>query len=138
MVNPLANFQLLDTTRGDRLLDLAAVTAIIEGGTTAQQDAFAGEVAQVIANAGYSGKFTSPALTTAANAQATFTIPVAGMVATDVVTASLANGTNAAGLFAIITVTPGTDELVVVARNIGGVTADGTMVVSYIIAPAAA
>lgn len=132
--NPLAIFNLLDTRIGDRVLNLAALTAMIDGGTEEQQSEFALAVSEALAGDGWSGQFLTGSLNTAADANATVTIPVPGMTADGTAVASYQNGTNTDGLFTILTVTPGDEEIVVVLRNIGAAAANGTIRVSFIIA----
>lgn len=132
--NSLANFNILDTRIGDRVLDLAALTAMLLGASEEDQVAFDDALQNIAAVGGWVGKFTTAALTTAADADATITIPITGLIVSDNVMVSIANGTNAAGEFIVRTVTPAADEVEVVMRNFGAGAADGTMVISYNIA----
>lgn len=64
-----------------------------------------------------SGIITSEALTTAAGALYTLTITNTTVAAADIAFASLQNGTNSAGTPHIVSVTPGSNSLVIVVRN---------------------
>lgn len=79
-----------------------------------------------------SGKITSEALTTAADALYTLTITNTQIAAADTAFASLANGTNTQGQPVIERVTPGVNSLVVVVRNRHASEAlNGTLVISF-------
>lgn len=83
---------------------------------------------------GQAFKITSEALTTAAAAIYTLTLTNASIVATDVVLASIANGTNSAGEPVLERVTPGAGSVVIVVRNRHAANAlNGTLVISGIV-----
>ena len=79
------------------------------------------------------GKVTSEALTTAQNANYTLTITNTAIVATDIVFASVANGTNTQGTPIIVRVTPAAGSLVIVVRNAhdAAQALNGTLVISF-------
>jgi hypothetical protein len=79
------------------------------------------------------GKITSEALTTAQNANYTLTITNTSIVATDIVFASVANGTNSQGTPIIVRVTPAAGSLVIIVRNAhdSAQALNGTLVVSF-------
>ena len=80
-----------------------------------------------------SGVVTSEALTTAAGATYTLTLTDSAIAATDEVFASVQNGTNAAGLPEIATVTPGAGSVVIVVHNDHATAAlNGTLKVTYL------
>lgn len=79
------------------------------------------------------GTVTSDALTTAAGANYTLTITNSFVAAGDQAFASVANGTNSAGLPVVATVTPGAGTLTVVVRNAHASAAlNGTLLVSFV------
>lgn len=78
------------------------------------------------------GKVTSEALTTAADATYTLTITNSEIAAADIVTASVANGTNTQGIPVVQRVTPAAGSLVITVTNLHASQAlNGTIVVSY-------
>jgi hypothetical protein len=79
------------------------------------------------------GKITSESLTTAQNTNYTLTITNSQIRATDIVFASVANGTNTQGTPIIVRVTPAADSLVIIVRNqhASAEAFNGTLVVSY-------
>jgi hypothetical protein len=79
------------------------------------------------------GKVTSESLTTANNANYTLTIANTTIRASDIVFASVANGTNTQGSPIIVRVTPAANSLVIVVRNAHGSAEafNGTLVVSF-------
>ena len=79
------------------------------------------------------GKVTTEALTTAQNVIYTLTITNTAIAAADVVTASVANGTNTQGTPMIGTVTPGAGTLVitVINKHATAQALNGTLVVSF-------
>lgn len=79
------------------------------------------------------GKITTEALTTAQNANYTLTITNASIRASDLVFASVANGTNTQGTPIIVRVTPANGSLEIIVRNAhDSVQAlNGTLVVSF-------
>ena len=79
------------------------------------------------------GKITSETLTTAQNAFYTLTITNSEIRATDIVMASVANGTNTQGTPMIVRVTPAAGSLVIIVRNAhaSAEALNGTLVVSY-------
>lgn len=79
------------------------------------------------------GKITTEALTTAQNANYTLTITNASIRASDLVFASVANGTNTQGTPIIVRVTPAAGSLVIIVRNAhDSVQAlNGTLVVTF-------
>lgn len=163
MVNPLANFNLLDTRIGDRLLNLPAITAIMVGASSAQQQAFIAEIEALMdatpgpviatelevdtgtktatATAGaatlnkQSGKITTENLSTAAQAIYALTLTNSGIVAGDIVLVSVANGTNSAGDPVVETVVAGTHQVVINILNAHATAAfnGGTLVISYVV-----
>lgn len=84
------------------------------------------------------GKVTSEALTTAQNAIYTLTITNTAVAATDMVFASVANGTNSAGTPIIGSVTPAAGSLVitVINQHASAVALNGTVKVSFAAFPA--
>jgi hypothetical protein len=80
------------------------------------------------------GKVTTEALTTAAAAVYTLTLTNAQVVATDIVTASVANGTNTQGAPRIGRVTPGASSAVIEVVNDHAADAfNGTLVISFLV-----
>jgi hypothetical protein len=79
------------------------------------------------------GKITSEALTTAQNANYTLTITNSEIRASDIVFASVANGTNSQGTPIIVRVTPAAGSLVIIVRNAhdSAQALNGTLVVSF-------
>ena len=79
------------------------------------------------------GKITTEALTTAQNANYTLTITNTSVVASDLVMASVANGTNTQGTPIIVRVTPAAGSLVIIVRNAhdSAQAFNGTLVVSF-------
>lgn len=115
---------------GDVTADNATVTNLtIDTGTkTATATAGAATLSKT------SGKVTSEALTTAAAAAYTLTITNTTIAATDLVFASVANGTNSAGVPVISRVTPGSGSVVIVVQNEHASAAfNGTIVVSFMV-----
>lgn len=85
-----------------------------------------------------SGKITSESLTTAAGADYTLTLTNSLIAATDMVVASVDNGTNTTEGLAINRVTPGAGQVVIRVRNTNASAAlNGTIVVSFVVAKAA-
>jgi len=79
-----------------------------------------------------SGKITTEALSTAAGATYTLTITNTDIEASDIVFASIANGTGTAGTPAITRVTAAANSLVIIVQNIHSANAfNGTMVISF-------
>lgn len=80
-----------------------------------------------------SGVVTSESITTAAAGLYTLTITNSTIAATDVVMASVANGTNSGGGPVIATVTPAAGSLVIVVKNDHASTAfNGTIKVAFV------
>lgn len=81
-----------------------------------------------------SGKITSESLTTAQGASYTLTLTNTTAKATDVVLASLANGTNSQATPVIIRATPADGSIVFIVKNMhdSAVALNGTIVVSYV------
>jgi hypothetical protein len=79
------------------------------------------------------GKVTSEALTTAQNAIYTLTITNTAIRATDLVMASVANGTNTQGTPVITRVQPANGSLVILVSNLhaSAQALNGTIVVSF-------
>jgi hypothetical protein len=79
------------------------------------------------------GKITSEALTTAQNVNYTLTITNTSIRASDIVFASVANGTNTQGTPIIVRVTPAANSLVIIVRNAhnSAEAFNGTLVVSF-------
>lgn len=89
--------------------------------------------ASTLNNAG-AGVITTESLTTAAGATFTETITDNMIAATDIVLASVGNGTNAAGSPAITTVTPGSGSVVIIVQNIHASAAfNGTLKISFLV-----
>lgn len=80
------------------------------------------------------GVVTSESITTAAGATYTLTLTNTTIAAADQVYVSVQNGTNAAGLPAVTTVTPGAGSVVIVIRNAHASAAfSGTIKVAYLV-----
>jgi hypothetical protein len=79
------------------------------------------------------GKVTSESLTTAQNAFYTLTLTNTTIRASDIVFASVANGTNTQGTPMIVRVTPAANSLVIVLQNAhaSAEAFNGTLVVSF-------
>ncbi len=78
------------------------------------------------------GVITTEALSTAAVTNYTLTITNSQIAATDMVFASVANGTNSAGNPLVLRVTPAAGSVVIVIRNVDSAAAlNGTLVISY-------
>lgn len=78
------------------------------------------------------GVITSEALTTAAGAAYTLTLSNTSIAAADQVLASLQNGTNTQGIPVIERVTPGSNQVVIVVRNLHASEAlNGTIKISF-------
>lgn len=151
-------FIVLTDNTGARLLDAAAVLAILAEGSAGALDV-TDLTSETIVNSGLettetaklatgtktaaatagaatlnkaAGKITSEALTTAAGADYTLTITNDQIAAADQVFASLANGTNTQGVPYIRSVTPGANSVVIVVRNGHASQAlNGTLVISF-------
>ena len=81
-----------------------------------------------------SGQITTEALTTAAAAEYTLTITNSMVSATDLVMASVQNGTNTTGAPVLRTVTPSAGSLAIVVRNDHASAAlNGTLKISFVI-----
>lgn len=81
------------------------------------------------------GKITTETLTTTGQSVYTLTITNSSITATDIVMASLANGTNTTGLPTINQVTPGAGTLVIKVANCATTATNplgGTLVISFI------
>lgn len=79
-----------------------------------------------------SGKITTEALTTAAGASYTLTLTNSAIAAADTVFASVANGTNSAGLPVIGLVTAGAGSAAIIVNNMHASAAlNGTLVISF-------
>jgi hypothetical protein len=79
------------------------------------------------------GKVTSEALTTAQNGVYTLTITNTSIVATDLVMASVSNGTNTQGSPVVTRVSPANGSLVILVANLhaSAQALNGTIVVSF-------
>lgn len=78
------------------------------------------------------GKITSESLTTAAAAAYTLTLTNSNIAATDIVFASVANGTNTGGIPLVGTITPAAGSVAIKIENQHATTAfNGTVVVSF-------
>lgn len=84
------------------------------------------------------GKITTEALTTAQNAIYTLTITNTQIKATDMVFASVADGTNTQGTPMIVRVAPAANSLVITVQNkhASSEALNGTLVISYAAFPA--
>jgi hypothetical protein len=79
-----------------------------------------------------SGTITSEALTTAAGSAYQLTITDNQVAAGDIAFASVANGTNSAGVPVVTRVTPGAGSLVIFVRNVDSSAAfNGTLKISF-------
>jgi hypothetical protein len=102
--------------------------AVDNGGKTATATAGAATLAKT------AGVITSESLSTAAAGTYTLTITNSTVAAADQVFASVANGTNAAGLAEVATVTPGAGSIVVIVRNAHASAAfNGTLKISFLV-----
>ena len=128
----------IDTTGNESLdITLAKIAANMAAGNpdtlsigTGTKTATATAGAATLAK--LTGTITSEALTTAAAANYTLTITATGIAATDMVFASVANGTNSAGTPVVTTTTPAANSLVIVVKNDHASNAfNGTIKVSY-------
>lgn len=84
------------------------------------------------------GVITSEALTTAQDASYTLTITNSQISATDMVFASVANGTNSQGTTVVTKVTPAAGSLVIIVTNkhATAVALNGTLKIAYAAFPA--
>lgn len=81
-----------------------------------------------------SGKITTESLTTAAAAAYTLTITNSAVAAADIVMASVANGTNSAGIPIVGRVTPAAGSVAILIENQHGSGAfNGTLVISFVV-----
>ena len=81
-----------------------------------------------------SGKITSESLTTAAAAAYTLTLTNSTIAATDIVFASVANGTNSAGIPIVGRVTLGSGSVTILVENQHASAAfNGTIVISFMV-----
>lgn len=82
----------------------------------------------------YAGVITSEALTTAAGAAYTLTLTNSRITATDIVLASVQNGTNTQGVVVMGLVTPGSSQVVITVRNEHASQAfNGTIKISFLV-----
>lgn len=80
------------------------------------------------------GVVTSEGVTTAAGAAYTLTLTNNKIAATDLVFASVANGTNSAGIPVVGTVTPGSGSVVIKVENQHGTNAfNGTLKIAFLV-----
>lgn len=150
-----ANFNLLDTAIGDRLLNAAALSAIqaadptqpLAGASITVSGLMSGGSLQIdtgtktaVASAGAAtlnkdaGVITSEALTTAAGATYTLTLTDTSIAAADQVFASVQLGTATTGMPAVTTVTPAAGSVVIVLQNIHATAAlNGTIKVAFVV-----
>ena len=85
-----------------------------------------------------SGVITTEALTTAAGATYTLTLTNSDIAATDLVFASIGNGTNTAGAPALTLITPGAGSVVIKVQNVHASAAlNGTLLASFMVVKAA-
>lgn len=82
----------------------------------------------------YAGVITSEALTTAQNATYTLTITNTTTAATDLVFASIANGTNTQGTPIITRITPAAGSIVILVKNMhdAAQALNGTIVITFV------
>ena len=81
-----------------------------------------------------SGVITTEALTTAAAAAYTLTLTNSTIAATDIVLASVQNGTNTQGIPVISRVTPGSSSVVILVHNLHASEAlNGTLKISFVV-----
>lgn len=85
--------------------------------------------------AGLNGKITSEALTTAQNAIYTLTLTNTAIAAADIVTASVANGTNTQGTPVITRVQPAAGSVTILVSNLhaSAQALNGTIVISFMV-----
>jgi hypothetical protein len=82
-----------------------------------------------------SGRVVTEALTTAAGANYTMTITNSAVTALSNVQAAVTSGTNTTPGLMIFSVTPAAGSVVILVRNNGTAALNGTIVISYLIAP---
>jgi len=141
----MATLSKVKFTSGFRLMDGDDLQAMASGlqGTTA----FPASLTQVQLDTGtktasatagaatlnkMAGVITSESITTAAGATYTLTLTNSDIAATDQVFASVYNGSNAAGMPNVTTVTPGAGQVVIVVQNIAAAAAfNGTIKIAF-------
>lgn len=80
------------------------------------------------------GAITSESLTTAAGAEYTLTLTNSSVAAADQVFASVRLGTATTGSPAVVTITPGAGQVVIIVQNIAASAAlNGTIVISFVV-----
>lgn len=153
-----ANFQLLDTAVGDRVLNAAAIAAILAAGSpiavaasTISSSGLATlnslkvdtgtKTAAAVAGAATlnknAGVVTSEALTTAAGADYVLTLANSDIAAGDQVHASVGNGTNTAGTPNLASITVSAGQAVITVQNIHASAAlNGTLTISFLVVKA--
>ncbi|UOF78686.1 hypothetical protein [Caudoviricetes sp.] len=83
---------------------------------------------------GFAGSVTTESLTTAAGAEATYTITNNKVKADSVVLVSIGNGTNTTLGAAVVSVTPAAGSFVVTITNVHAVSAlDGTLEINFLV-----
>jgi hypothetical protein len=124
------------TTFANDLLATGTMTA--QGGYTATMGT-AAATAGAATLAATQGKITSEALTTAQNAIYTLTLTNTRIAAADIVTASVANGTNTQGTPVITRVQPAAGSVTILVSNLhaSAQALNGTIVVSFTVLKAA-
>lgn len=107
----------------------------IPEGTIAPESGTATAVAGAATLSKMSGKITSESLTTAQGADYTLTLTNTRIKATDIVLATVANGTNSQGSPVIEKVTPANGSVVIIVQNAhsSAVAFNGTVVVSFVV-----
>jgi hypothetical protein len=117
------------TASGATTLAATSVTSLIADDGTATATAGAATLAKM------AGKITSESLTTAQNAIYTLTITNSLVAATDIVFASVTDGTNTQGTPMIGLVTPGSNSIVieVINKHATAEAFNGTVVVSFLV-----
>ena len=111
---------------------IAATSLTLDTGTkTATATAGAATLSKM------SGKITSEALTTAAAAAYTLTLTNTNIAAADMVFASVANGTNSAGIPIVGRITPAAGSVTILIENQHAANAfNGTVVISFMVVKA--
>lgn len=119
------------------LFNLAGTAGIIQvsvGGSINADSGTAAATGGAATLSKMAGKITSEALTTAAGADYTLTLTNTTVAATDMIFASVDNGTNTTAGLAVGRVTPGAGSAVILIRNTHATVAlNGTIVISFFV-----
>ena len=107
----------------------------IPNGTIAPESGTATAVAGAATLSKMSGKITTESLTTTQGSDYTLTLTNTKIKATDIVLATVANGTNSQASPVIEKVTPANGSVVIVVQNAHGsaVAFNGTLVISFVV-----